>query len=491
MADVFISYATEDRHRVRPLAEALQGRGFSVWWDRTQAAGQDYAKVIERELRSAKAVIVPWTEVSTMSTFVRAEAVRARADGRLVTVLLDPVQPPADFATIKSDNLTQWRGDRDAEEIQILEDVLRAKIAARENDGAALARKRSTMGRIRLVALLVVILGVAGYAAFGSHLITPPSTSPAPPPAAAPRDIRADLIQSLSAGPLSSAQAAQLSDLLKPQVLPSPAEGQPDAIVQDTYARTFAAAAQHPELQVRAAAAQLATPATRPTGLQSLVTFAQAHPTDASRDQIYLLAGAVGEANAAPQAAETLEAAVNLSPRDVAGWRLLALSYHRANQAPQADAATAVADALAAANPEQGLQQTLSRLSPPTAAPVASMLGDLAAARSDFSAASARYALAYQLRERVAAQAPNSVPAQELGADAQRLVRALDHSGRTREACDRLLQAQQTHDVAAPDQDLLGRCRSQFHTALNTRVELAPSLQRAQAQQVAMPAPTP
>lgn len=487
MADVFISYATEDRHRVRPLAEALQGRGFSVWWDRTQAAGQDYAKVIERELRSAKAVIVPWTEVSTMSTFVRAEAVRARADGRLVTVLLDPVQPPADFAQIKSDNFTRWSGDRDAEEIRVLEDVLRAKIAARENDGAAQARRRGVMGRLRLVALLLVIAGVAGFAAFGSHVITP-AVSPPPAP---PRDMRAELLQGLSSGPLSSAQAAQLADLLKPQILPSPAEGQPDTIVQDSYARTFTAAVQHADLQVRAAAAQLARAETRATGLQALVTYAQAHPADPARDQLYLLSGAVGEANAAPQSTETLEAAANLSPRDPAGWRLLALSYHRANQGPQADGATAVADALAAANPEPGLQQTLPRLSPATGAPVASMLGDLAAARGDFSAASARYALAYQLRERLVAQAPNSAPARELSADAQRLVGALDRSGRTREACDRLLQAQQSHGVAAPDQDLLGRCQSQFHTALNTQVELAPSLQRAQAQQVAMPAPAP
>ena len=39
MADVFISYASEDRNRVRPLAEALQSRGFNVWWDRSLPPG--------------------------------------------------------------------------------------------------------------------------------------------------------------------------------------------------------------------------------------------------------------------------------------------------------------------------------------------------------------------------------------------------------------------------------------------------------------------
>lgn len=32
MADIFISYATEDRERAKALAEALELRGWSVWW---------------------------------------------------------------------------------------------------------------------------------------------------------------------------------------------------------------------------------------------------------------------------------------------------------------------------------------------------------------------------------------------------------------------------------------------------------------------------
>ncbi|MCZ6871640.1 MAG: TIR domain-containing protein [Gammaproteobacteria bacterium] len=33
MADIFLSYASEDRERVRPLVAALETGGFSVWWD--------------------------------------------------------------------------------------------------------------------------------------------------------------------------------------------------------------------------------------------------------------------------------------------------------------------------------------------------------------------------------------------------------------------------------------------------------------------------
>jgi hypothetical protein len=36
---MFISYAREDRDRARLLAEALQDRGWSLWWDRKIVAG--------------------------------------------------------------------------------------------------------------------------------------------------------------------------------------------------------------------------------------------------------------------------------------------------------------------------------------------------------------------------------------------------------------------------------------------------------------------
>ena len=33
MADIFISYASEDRNKAEELAETLRARGWSVWWD--------------------------------------------------------------------------------------------------------------------------------------------------------------------------------------------------------------------------------------------------------------------------------------------------------------------------------------------------------------------------------------------------------------------------------------------------------------------------
>jgi hypothetical protein len=47
MTDIFISYAKEDRERVRSLVAVFENHGFSVWWDREIAAGRDFRAVID------------------------------------------------------------------------------------------------------------------------------------------------------------------------------------------------------------------------------------------------------------------------------------------------------------------------------------------------------------------------------------------------------------------------------------------------------------
>ncbi len=74
MADIFISYASDDRARVKPLAEALGRKGWSVWWDRKIIAGQAFDQAIERELETARCVVVLWSAHSTASEWVKNEA---------------------------------------------------------------------------------------------------------------------------------------------------------------------------------------------------------------------------------------------------------------------------------------------------------------------------------------------------------------------------------------------------------------------------------
>ena len=54
MSDIFISYSSADRPRVKPLVAALEQHGWSVWWYRSILAGKTWDRVIEEALDSAR-----------------------------------------------------------------------------------------------------------------------------------------------------------------------------------------------------------------------------------------------------------------------------------------------------------------------------------------------------------------------------------------------------------------------------------------------------
>jgi hypothetical protein len=111
MADVFVSYASEDRARVEPLAQVLLGRGWSVWWDRKIPVGKSFDRVIEEEIGRAKCVIVLWSTNSVGKEWVRTEADDAKSRGILVPAFLDDVKAPLAFRMLNGANLSNWQPD--------------------------------------------------------------------------------------------------------------------------------------------------------------------------------------------------------------------------------------------------------------------------------------------------------------------------------------------------------------------------------------------
>src|SRR5512145_453969 len=89
MSDIFLSYASADRERVRPLVRALERHGWSVWWDRTILPGRTFDQVIEEALAAARCVIVVWSQHSVDSDWVKTEAAEGARRRMLVPVLLD------------------------------------------------------------------------------------------------------------------------------------------------------------------------------------------------------------------------------------------------------------------------------------------------------------------------------------------------------------------------------------------------------------------
>ena len=110
MSDIFISYSSEERHRVLPLVNALEKTGWSVFWDRTIPAGKTWRQVIGAEIRTCRSVVVAWTESSITSEWVLEEAETGKRRQILIPVLLDEVEPPFGFGTIQAANLAAWDG---------------------------------------------------------------------------------------------------------------------------------------------------------------------------------------------------------------------------------------------------------------------------------------------------------------------------------------------------------------------------------------------
>jgi len=74
MADIFLSYAREDKEAAQRLADALSSSGYDVWWDPDIPAGPSFTQVIEEALASAKCVVVLWSGASVRSGWVQDEA---------------------------------------------------------------------------------------------------------------------------------------------------------------------------------------------------------------------------------------------------------------------------------------------------------------------------------------------------------------------------------------------------------------------------------
>lgn len=105
MADVFVSYARNDKARVAPLVAALEALGWSVWWDPAIDPGQQFDQMIAGELERARAVLVVWTPSSVESRWVRGEAREGADRGILVPVQFGAARLPIDFRAFHTTDL--------------------------------------------------------------------------------------------------------------------------------------------------------------------------------------------------------------------------------------------------------------------------------------------------------------------------------------------------------------------------------------------------
>jgi hypothetical protein len=131
MADIFFSYSTKDRDRVRPFHEALSALGFDVFWDQAVPAGTDWDTWIREKLVTSRVAVVFWSNASVQSPNVRHEANVARDNNKLVPVMLDELrvdQFPIGLFMTQAARLMSWTGAGDAPEWRDLLSQIEAKV---------------------------------------------------------------------------------------------------------------------------------------------------------------------------------------------------------------------------------------------------------------------------------------------------------------------------------------------------------------------------
>lgn len=111
LSDIFISYNREDQHRAEQFVRGLEAAGLSVWWDASLRAGEVYDEVTEQALRTARAVVVLWSERSVASRWVRAEATLAQRLRTFVPCMIEHCERPIMFELTQTADLTHWRGN--------------------------------------------------------------------------------------------------------------------------------------------------------------------------------------------------------------------------------------------------------------------------------------------------------------------------------------------------------------------------------------------
>lgn len=204
MADVFLSYKSEDRALIQTLARALEREGFTVWWDSKINAGRGWRETILRELRAAKAVVVAWShrteDLSAASWMLNEVDEAARLGVCVIPVMLERCEAPFGYRHVQAADLTNWRGDASHPEWREVLEAARAAVTGRRIGRVTPIRVRDvrlqrTSGGMSSTLLSVALLAAAfagwRYVNGAQPPVAPPSTpavaEAAPPPAAEER----------------------------------------------------------------------------------------------------------------------------------------------------------------------------------------------------------------------------------------------------------------------------------------------------------------
>lgn len=115
VADVFISYAREERERAKLFKEKLDTLGLTTFFDIQGdiEAGDAYTVRITEGIRGAKIVLGCWSPMAMTRDWVRRECMMARDQKKLVPICVAPMSPsdlPAEFYDVSFEDVSDYEG---------------------------------------------------------------------------------------------------------------------------------------------------------------------------------------------------------------------------------------------------------------------------------------------------------------------------------------------------------------------------------------------
>jgi hypothetical protein len=128
VADVFLSYAEQDREVANQIAAGLRISGIasSPAHPPTQPPG---LKTVARELTAAKCVVVLWSEHAVRNELILAEADYARSRDILVSAVIGKPTLPLGFRDVWFATLTNWTGEPDSDGFLVLKRLVEARLS--------------------------------------------------------------------------------------------------------------------------------------------------------------------------------------------------------------------------------------------------------------------------------------------------------------------------------------------------------------------------
>jgi len=139
LADVFLSYAEQNRMDAQTIAAGLEQQGVSVWWDRDLETGEKYVQEIGNQLEGAACILVVWSRHALASKWVNFEAEEAIESDKLAQVRIESLRLPFPYRRLQYVDVL----NADARQLSALIRQVASRVGKQPGEVAFGARLRS------------------------------------------------------------------------------------------------------------------------------------------------------------------------------------------------------------------------------------------------------------------------------------------------------------------------------------------------------------